>query len=292
MTDLQLPGWELLRRGMDRVEYVSGDRVLLVMDDRMTLEGSQLPEPIPGRGEVRARLTSFWFQRLDFVPNNFLSADPTAFPDALRPAVEVLGGRAWLGRRVPQLPVVAMVRGYLTGSAWKEYEDGGTVGGHQLPRGLREGARLPEPIFSALERAEGAPGGPVGWEKCRQLLGDDTAHDVREAGLEIYDHARAHAEKAGVIVAESRLEFGLMDEELLLIGECLTPDVSLLWRADGWAPGKLPSRWERQALTEWQAKCDWAGQLPVPPLPEDVIHRTAESYREIYQRLALGRPPA
>ena len=292
MTELQLPGWELVRRGKVREVYASGDRVLLLATDRLSAFECVLPDPIPGKGEVLTQLSAFWFQRLDFVPNNFLTADFPAFPDDLQPFAAQLSGRAMLCRKSKPLPVECVVRGYLVGAAWEEYREHGTVGGHEVPRGLREAARLPEPLFTPTSKASEGHDKPITWEKCRSLLGDELAHAVREASLEVYDYGRVHAERAGVIVADTKFEFGLIDDELVLIDECLTPDSSRFWPADQWEPGAHPPSFDKQFVRDWLTQSGWNRQLPAPHLPPDIIAQTAAKYREAYERLALGRRPA
>ena len=292
MSDLQLPGWELLRRGKVREVYASGDRALLVASDRLSAFDCVLPDPIPGKGEVLTALSAFWFQRLDFVPNHFITADPKAFPADLKNFAAELSGRATLVRRTKPLPVECIVRGYLAGAAWEEYRERGTVGGHELPRGLREASKLPQPLFTPTTKAASGHDEPITWEQCRSLLGDDLAHQVREESLEVYDHGRAHAEHAGVIIADTKLEFGLIDDELLLIDECLTPDSSRFWPADQWEPGVHPPSFDKQFVRDWLLQSGWNRQPPAPHLPPDIIAQTAAKYREAYERLALGRRPA
>ena len=292
MSDLQLPGWELLRRGKVREVYASGDRALLVASDRLSAFDCVLPDPIPGKGEVLTALSAFWFQRLDFVPNHFITADPKAFPADLKNFAVELSGRATLVRRTKPLPVECIVRGYLAGAAWEEYRERGTVGGHEVPRGLREASKLPQPLFTPTTKAASGHDEPITWEQCRSLLGDDLAHQVREESLEVYDHGRAHAEHAGVIIADTKLEFGLVDDELLLIDECLTPDSSRFWPADQWEPGVHPPSFDKQFVRDWLLQSGWNRQPPAPHLPPDIIAQTAAKYREAYERLALGRRPA
>lgn len=292
MSDLQIPGWELLRRGKVREVYASGDRALLVASDRLSAFDCVLPDPIPGKGEVLTALSAFWFQRLDFVPSHFISADPKAFPPELKNFAAEFSGRATLVRRTKPLPVECIVRGYLAGAAWDEYRKRGTVGGHEVPRGLREASKLPQPLFTPTTKASSGHDEPITWEQCRSLLGDDLAHQVREASLEIYDHGRAHAERAGVIIADTKLEFGLIDDELLLIDECLTPDSSRFWPADQWEPGKHPPSFDKQFVRDWLMQSGWNRQPPAPHLPADIIAQTAAKYREAYERLALGRKPS
>ena len=292
MSDLQLPGWELLRRGKVREVYASGDRALLVASDRLSAFDCVLPDPIPGKAEVLTALSAFWFQRLDFVPNHFITVDPKAFPAELKNFAAALSGRATLVRRTKPLPVECIVRGYLAGAAWEEYRERGTVGGHEVPRGLREASKLPQPLFTPTTKAASGHDEPITWEQCRSLLGDDLAHQVREESLEVYDHGRAHAEHAGVIIADTKLEFGLVDDELLLIDECLTPDSSRFWPADQWEPGKHPPSFDKQFVRDWLLQSGWNRQPPAPHLPPDIIAQTAAKYREAYERLALGRRPA
>jgi phosphoribosylaminoimidazole-succinocarboxamide synthase len=292
MSDLQLPGWELLRRGKVREVYASGDRALLVASDRLSAFDCVLPDPIPGKGVVLTALSAFWFQRLDFVPNHFITVDPKAFPAELKNFAAALSGRATLVRRTKPLPVECIVRGYLAGAAWEEYRERGTVGGHEVPRGLREASKLPQPLFTPTTKAASGHDEPITWEQCRSLLGDDLAHQVREESLEVYDHGRAHAEHAGVIIADTKLEFGLVDDELLLIDECLTPDSSRFWPADQWEPGKHPPSFDKQFVRDWLLQSGWNRQPPAPHLPPDIIAQTAAKYREAYERLALGRRPA
>jgi phosphoribosylaminoimidazole-succinocarboxamide synthase len=292
MSDLQIPGWELLLRGKVREVYASGDRALLVASDRLSAFDCVLPDPIPGKGEILTSLSAFWFQRLDFVPNHFIAADFNAFPAELKPFAAELSGRATLVRRTKPLPVECIVRGYLAGAAWDEYRERGTVGGHELPRGLREASKLPQPVFTPTTKASSGHDEPITWEQCRGLLGDELAHRVREESLEVYDHGRARAEHAGVIIADTKLEFGLVDDELLLIDECLTPDSSRFWPADRWEPGQHPPSFDKQFVRDWLLQSGWDRQPPAPHLPPDIIAQTAAKYREAYERLALGRRPA
>jgi phosphoribosylaminoimidazole-succinocarboxamide synthase len=289
MTELELPGWVLERRGKVREVYASGDRLLLVASDRISAFDCVLPDPIPGKGEVLTQLSAYWFQRLDFVPNHFITADFAAFPPELKPMAAALSGRTTLVRKTQPLPVECVVRGYLAGAAWEEYQRHGTVGGHELPRGLRESSKLPEPLFTPTTKASEGHDEPISWERCRRMLGDDSAHAVREASLEVYDYGRVQAEQSGIIIADTKLEFGLLDGELLLIDECLTPDSSRFWPADAWEPGAHPPSFDKQFVRDWLSASGWDRCPPAPHLPPEVVARTATKYREAYERLALGR---
>ena len=292
MTELELPGWKLVRRGKVREVYASGDRALLVASDRLSAFDCILPDPIPGKGELLTQLSAFWFQRLDFIPNHFVSADFATFPTELQPFAGDLSGRAMLCRTTKPLPVECVVRGYLAGAAWEEYQEHGTVGGHEVPRGLREAAKLPQPLFTPTTKAEEGHDEAITWEKCRRLLGDDLAHSVREASFEVYDYGRVQAARAGVIIADTKFEFGLLGDELLLIDECLTPDSSRFWPAEAWDPGHHPPSFDKQFVRDWLLQSGWDRQPPAPHLPPEIIAQTAAKYREAYERLALGRHPA
>jgi len=291
MSSLQIPGWELLRRGKVREVYASGDQVLLVASDRLSAFDCILPDPIPGKGEVLTALSAFWFQRLDFVPNHFIAADFALFPDELKPFAAQLAGRTTLARRTKPLPVECIVRGYLAGAAWEEYRRDGKVFGHAMPGGLQDASKLPEPIFTPTTKAASGHDEPITWEKCRRLLGDDLAHAVREASFEVYDYGRIQAERSGVIIADTKLEFGLLDDSIILIDECLTPDSSRFWPADQWKPGQHPPSFDKQFVRDYLINSGWNRQPPAPTLPPDIIAQTAAKYREAYERLALGRRP-
>lgn len=291
MSSLQIPGWELVRRGKVREVYASGDQVLLVASDRLSAFDCILPDPIPGKGEVLTALSAFWFQRLDFVPNHFIAADFALFPETLKPFAAHLAGRSTLARRTKPLPVECIVRGYLAGAAWEEYRRDGTVFGHAMPSGLKDASKLPEPIFTPTTKAAAGHDEPITWDQCRRLLGDETAHAVRQASFEVYEHGRAHAERAGVIIADTKLEFGLLDDSIILIDECLTPDSSRFWPADQWKPGEHPPSFDKQFVRDYLINSGWNRQPPAPHLPPEIIAQTAAKYREAYERLALGRRP-
>ena len=292
MTELQIPGWDFVRHGKVREVYSSGDRILLVASDRLSAFDCVLPDEIPGKGKLMTALSAFWFQKLDFVPSHFISADFAAFPPEMKPFAAELEGRATLVRRTQPLPVTCVVRGYLAAEAWDEYRVHGTVGGHELPRGLREASKLPAPIFSAVAISADGTEEMVTWDQCRRLLGDELAHQVREESFEVYDHGRAHAERAGVIIADARLEFGLIDGDLVLIDELLTPDSSRFWPAVEWEPGKHMPSFDKQFVRDYLAGSGWNLHPPAPHLPAEIIAQTAAKYREAYERLALMRYPA
>lgn len=291
MKDSPFPGWSLVRSGKVREVYTLGEQVMLVASDRISAFDCILPDAIPGKGEVLTQLSAYWFQRLDFVPNHFVTADFARFPAELQPFADKLAGRSMIGRITKPLPVECVVRGFLAGAAWDEYKASGTVGGHEVPRGLRESSRLPEPLFTPTTKATSGHDEPITWDQCRKLLGEDLAHAVREASFEVYEYGRAQAEQAGVIIADTKLEFGLDGDDLLLIDECLTPDSSRFWPADQWEPGQHPPSFDKQFVRDWLLSSGWDRQPPAPHLPPEIIAQTAAKYREAWARLALGRRP-
>lgn len=291
MKDSPFPGWSLVRSGKVREVYTSGEQVMLVASDRISAFDCILPDAIPGKGEVLTQLSAYWFQRLDFVPNHFVTADFAQFPAELQPFADKLAGRSMIGRITKPLPVECVARGFLAGAAWEEYKASGTVGGHEVPCGLRESSRLPEPLFTPTTKATSGHDEPITWDQCRKLLGEDLAHAVREASFEVYEYGRAQAEKAGVIIADTKLEFGLDGDDLLLIDECLTPDSSRFWPADRWEPGQHPPSFDKQFVRDWLLSSGWNRQPPAPHLPPEIIAQTAAKYREAWERLALGRRP-
>lgn len=292
MSELRIPGWDLLRRGKVRDVYVSGDRALLVASDRLSVSDRVLPDPIPGKGGVVTGLSAFWFGRLDFAPSHFITADFAAFPPDLKNFAPELAGRSMLCVRTKPLPVECGVCGYLSGAAWDEYRERGTVGGQEVPRGLLEASKLPQPVFTAARQMPDGHEEAVTWDRCRRLLGDDVADQVREASLEIYQYGCVQAAHAGVIVADTKFEFALLDDDVVLAGHCMTPDSSGFWPADRWEPGKHPPSFDKQFVRDYLAETGWTPSDPPPHLPAEVIARTAEKYREAYERLALGRRPA
>lgn len=292
MSDFQVPGWTLLRRGKVREFYALNDRILLVATDRLSVSGCVLPDPVPGKGVIQTQLAAFWFRRLDFVANNFIAADFAEFPPELRPLAERLPGRIMLCRMAEPLPVGCEVYGYLVGAAWNEYRGRGTAGGQKLPGGLVEASKLPQPVFIPVMKGPAGFDEPLTWEQCRRLLGDELAHQMRGESLEVYDHGRACAEPAGVIIAATKFKFGLCNEELLLMDDCLTPDFSHFWPAPPWESGRCPPSFDKQFVRDWLRQAGWNGLPPAPHLPDDIIAQTAAKYREAYERIVIGRHAA
>ncbi len=270
--------------------YEVGEHLLLVATDRISAFDCILPTPIPHKGRVLTSLSRFWFERLsDVVENHLVSTDIDAFPDVLHPFAETLEGRSMLCRRAEVVPVECVVRGYLIGTGWKDYLETGAVCGIELPPGLRIADRLPEPIFTpATKEAMGAHDVNVSEEKMAELVGADLTRRLRDSALEIYRRAVAHAAGCGIIIADTKFEFGLIGDSVILIDECLTPDSSRFWPVDTYAPGTSPESFDKQFVRDYLETLDWDKRPPAPPLPDDVVARTSAKYLEAY-RLLTGR---
>jgi phosphoribosylaminoimidazole-succinocarboxamide synthase len=285
LLSYDLPGITKLRSGKVREVFDLGEHLLLVATDRISAFDCILPNAIPGKGEVLNRLSTFWFHRLDFIPNHMIETEVAAFPAELKPYSDILRGRSMIAKKAKPLPVECVVRGYIAGSGWKEYTEQGTVGGHAVPAGLKQADRLPEDLFTPSTKAEEGHDEAITWSQCRSLLGDETAHRVREMSLELYRAGRAYAASRGIIIADTKFEFGIHDGEIILIDECMTPDSSRFWPADLYQAGGSPPSFDKQFVRDWLETCGWDKQPPAPELPEEIIAKTAEKYREALTRL-------
>jgi phosphoribosylaminoimidazole-succinocarboxamide synthase len=283
-----LPHLKLLNRGKVRDIYeIDAEHLLIVTSDRLSAFDVVLPQPIPGKGEVLTRVANFWFQRTRNLIPNHLSDIPLeeVVPDAALRAQ--LGDRAIVVRRLKPLPVEAIARGYLIGSGWKEYQKQGSVCGIQLPAGLRQADQLPEAIFTPSTKAEiGEHDENISFEQTVKLLGRELAEQVRDITLEIYTSCAAYAREKGIIIADTKMEFG-QDEagRLYLIDEVLTPDSSRFWPADQYQPGSSPPSFDKQYVRDYLETLDWDKKAPGPELPAEVIAKTAEKYREAERQL-------
>jgi len=287
-----LPHLRLLNRGKVRDLYaVDEAHMLIVTSDRLSAFDVVLPQPIPGKGEVLTRVSNFWFQRTRHLIANHLTDRPleSVIPDPLQRSA--LGDRAILVRRLEPLPVEAIVRGYLIGSGWKDYQKTGAICGIPLPAGLRLADRLPEAIFTPSTKAElGAHDENIDFERTVALLGRDLAEQVRAVSLRIYSECAAYALERGIIIADTKLEFGCDREgRLVLIDELLTPDSSRFWPADQYRPGVSPASFDKQFVRDYLETLDWDKTPPAPPLPQEIVARTAEKYREAERRLVDSR---
>jgi phosphoribosylaminoimidazole-succinocarboxamide synthase len=285
MTDahyeITLPGVPLLKRGKVREVYDLGDSLLIVASDRISAFDSILPTPIPDKGRVLTQLSLFWFAHLrDVAPNHVIGADADAYPEELRPYAETLAGRSMQVKKAEVFPVECVVRGYLAGSGWAEYREQGTVCGIPLPEGLQEAAVLPEPIFTPSTKAENGHDEGISYERVVEMVGADTAAQLRDTSLELYRHARDHAQPRGVILADTKFEFGLVDGEVTLVDEVCTPDSSRFWPTEQYAPGSSPVSFDKQYVRDYLTHSGWDREPPAPPLPDDVVQRTRDKYLE------------
>jgi phosphoribosylaminoimidazole-succinocarboxamide synthase len=283
-TDLK--GLKLVNRGKVRDIYDLGEHLLIVATDRISAFDVIMPDPIPGKGEVLTKLSEFWFRRMaDIVGHHLVTTDEEAYPEACRPHRDVLRGRSMLVRKARPLPVECIVRGYITGSAWKDYTEGKPVSGIRLPAGLRESSRLPEPIFTPSTKApEGEHDLPISVEEMARLIGRELTDRIIALSLAIYRRADEIATSAGIIIADTKMEFGLAGGELILIDEVLTPDSSRFWPRDDYAEGRGQKSYDKQFLRDYLLSLQWDQKPPAPQLPPDIIERTRQKYEEALRR--------
>jgi len=285
LFDCLLPGIPKLRSGKVREVFDLEDRLLFVATDRISAFDCILPTPIPDKGKVLTQLSNFWFEKFDFIENHSIATAFSQFPDQLKPYQHLLEGRSMIVQKATPLPVECVVRGYIAGSGWKDYQRNGEIGGIALPKGLNLASRLPEPIFTPSTKAEKGHDETISWDQCRQILGDELANEVRRLSLEIYDYGRAYAATCGIIIADTKFEFGLKDGKLILIDECLTPDSSRFWPADSWEPGVNPPSFDKQFVRDYLESLTWDKTPPAPALPEPIVSKTREKYIEAFTRL-------
>ena len=271
-------------QGKVRDIYDCGDKLLMVASDRVSAYDYILPDEIPYKGEILTRISAFWFDRFrDLVPTHVVSIDPADLPEEYQPYAGYLAGRSMLVKKAQTIPIECIVRGYLTGSGKKTYDQDRTVCGIQLPEGLVEASKLPEPIFTPSTKAAiGDHDENISFERCAELVGEDTATKLRDASLGIYKAASEYASTRGIIIADTKFEFGLIDGQLTLIDECLTPDSSRFWPAEGYEPGRVQPSYDKQFVRDWlRANWDMTGEPP--HLPAEVIEGTSRRYQEAFQ---------
>jgi phosphoribosylaminoimidazole-succinocarboxamide synthase len=275
--------------GKVREVFEADGKVLLVATDRVSAFDVILNQGIPGRGVVLTRLSEFWFRKLEKVcPNHMVTTDIDKMPEAVRKNAATLAGRTMLVRALDIVPVECVVRGYLAGSGWKEYRQGGSVCGVQLPKGLVESAKLPAPIFTPTTKAKEGHDLPLTYAQVEEQVGAHTASSLRDLSLAIYRAGAAYAEKRGILLADTKFEFGLADGRLVLADEALTPDSSRYWDAATYAPGRPQDSFDKQIVRDWLEQSGWNKSPPPPDLPADVIEKAGRRYREIADRLIGG----
>jgi phosphoribosylaminoimidazole-succinocarboxamide synthase len=282
---IDLPGIKKLRSGKVREVFDLGETLLFVATDRISAFDVILPDPIPKKGAVLNQLSAFWFNKFGKIDNHFITTEFNVFPKQLRPFRDQLEGRSMIVKKSKPLLVECVVRGYLAGSGWKEYQESQSVCGIKLPAGLKQASKLPEPVFTPATKAETGHDENIDMKRCAEILGKETAERVKNLSLEIYSAGREHAENKGIILADTKFEFGSMDGKLLLIDEVLTPDSSRYWPADHYAEGQSPPSFDKQFVRDYLETLDWNKIAPGPKLPGDVIARTAAKYVEAFERL-------
>jgi phosphoribosylaminoimidazole-succinocarboxamide synthase len=284
VSQTNFPGLKLRGRGKVRDIYELGDRLLIVATDRLSAFDVVLPTPIPDKGRVLTQLSVFWFEKLaDIVPHHVITA--TDFTGELAPFADSLRGRAMLVRKTEPAPIECVVRGYITGSGWKDYQKTGKICGIPLPAGLRESDRLPEPIFTPSTKATTGHDENISFEETVERIGRKLAERLRDTSLEIYKRAVEHASARGIILADTKFEFGLEGDQLIWIDEALTPDSSRFWPASEYQPGRSQPSFDKQYVRDYLEKIGWNKQPPAPPLPPDVVKATTAKYREAYERI-------
>jgi phosphoribosylaminoimidazole-succinocarboxamide synthase len=286
VTRTDIPELPLLSRGKVRDMYDLGDNVLIVVTDRLSAFDHILPNGIPDKGRVLNLLTAFWMERTqDIVPNHLVGIDVADLPDVLRGHADMLEGRFTIARKAEMLPVECIVRGYLSGSGWEEYRRTGAVSGQSLPSGLVESDRLPEPLFTPSTKAESGHDENITFAQAAALVGDELAAQVRDVSIALYRHAVDYASSRGILIADTKFEFGLLDGRLTLCDEVLTPDSSRFWPANAYAPGRSQPSFDKQYVRDWLLGIHWNKEPPVPVLPDEVVVGTSAKYREAYERL-------
>lgn len=290
LVRIDLPGVPLFRRGKVRDTFDLGDRLLMVSSDRISAFDVILPNGIPDKGRVLTQLSNFWFGRTTgLVRNHLLATDPADFPAELRSHAAMLRGRAVLVRKAERVDIECVVRGYLAGSAWVEYKRDGTVCGQPLPPGLVESAQLSEPIFTPAMKNDVGHDENISKERMAELVGAELAAELERLSRLIYTTAAEYARARGIIIADTKFEFGMLDGAPILIDELLTPDSSRFWEAERYEPGRPQDSLDKQPLRDWLLATGWDREPPAPTLPPEVVERVATKYRSAYE-LLTGRP--
>lgn len=272
--------------GKVRDIYDCGDTLLMVASDRVSAFDFILPDEIPSKGEVLTRVSAFWFDKFkDIVPNHMVSLEVADFPEEYAPYADYLAGRAMLVRKAQPLPIECIVRGYLTGSGKKTYDEDGTVCGISLPEGLTEASKLPEPLFTPSTKAAiGDHDENISYERCVEIVGEDIASQLRDLSLKLYKAAADYAATRGIVIADTKFEFGLIDGEVVLIDEALTPDSSRFWPQEGYQEGRVQPSYDKQFVRDW-LKANWDMQGEPPHLPAQIIEGTSKRYKEAFEKI-------
>lgn len=283
---LDLPGIKKVRSGKVREVFDLGDRFLLVASDRISAFDVIMPNGIPQKGEVLTQISHFWFAQFSgLVPNHLLASAKDPLPKELQPFEPILGRRSMIVKKAEPLAIECIVRGYLSGSGWKEYKQSQTICGVALPAGLLESAELPEPIFTPSTKAAAGHDENISFAEAARIIGPELAAQARDLSLKIYRAGRDYARQRGIIIADTKFEFGLFEGKLILIDEVLTPDSSRFWPADQYAPGRSQASFDKQFVRDYLETLAWDKTPPGPRLPDDVVAKTSAKYLEAYERL-------
>lgn len=286
-ADIDLPGFRLYKKGKVRNIFEVDDKLLIVASDRISAFDFILPSLIPRKGQVLTQLSRFWFEETSLVcPNHLIAADVDAFPPALWKYREILDKRAMLVRKTKVVPIECVVRGYLSGSGWKEYRKKGKLCGIKLPEGLVESGQLPEPIFTPSTKADVGHDENISFKEMGRLIGEDLAKKIRKVSLDLYNRATLHALSKGIIIADTKFEFGLDGDDLVLVDEIFTPDSSRFWPLSAYMPGQGQPSLDKQFVRDYLESTGWDKKSPPPGLPPEIIAQTSEKYIEIYLLLS------
>jgi phosphoribosylaminoimidazole-succinocarboxamide synthase len=291
LLTLELPELPRIASGKVREIFDLGEHLLFVATDRISAFDCILPNAIPHKGKVLTQLSAFWFGKFKFVENHVVTTNFADFPKPLWKYESELRGRCMIVRKAKPLPIECVVRGYLIGSGWNDYQAGGAVCGIPLPAGLQQADRLPETIFTPATKAATGHDENISWDRCVELVGKDVARQARDLAIHIYEEGRAWAAERGIIVADTKFEFGLLDGRVILIDECLTPDSSRFWPASEYRPGISPPSFDKQFVRDYLETLDWPKTPPAPSLPDSVIQQTSKKYVEAYERLTGQKLP-
>ncbi len=286
VTQVELPGIKLFKRGKVRDVFDLGDKLLIVATDRISAFDSVIPTPIPDKGKILNQLSLFWFDfTKNIIPNHLVTADVKKYPKELQKYSDILDKRSVIGRKAKLIDIECIVRGYLSGSAWAEYQEKGSVSGINLPQGLRESSKLPVPIFTPSTKASSGHDENITEAEMREIVGDKTTDVMKKATLDVYRAACRHAESKGIIIADTKFEFGRIDGDIVIIDEMLTPDSSRFWPMDSYKEGGPQKSYDKQFVRDYLLSIKWDKNPPAPPLTEDVIMKTREKYLEAYTKL-------
>jgi len=287
VRETNFPNLRLVNRGKVRDIYEVGESLLIVATDRISAFDVVMDDPVPDKGNILTKISTFWFERLSsIIDNHLITANPDEYPESCKPYKEYLVGRSMLVHKAKPLPVECVVRGYLSGSGWLEYRSLGSISGISLPEGLKESSQLPEPIFTpATKAAMGNHDENISFEVAAHIVGEDIAKEIRAISLRLYQDGRDLASKNGIIIADTKFEFGFVNDHLMLIDEVLTPDSSRFWPIDEYRTGRTQKSFDKQFLRDYLNGIDWPKRPPPPKLPPEVIQITRDKYLEVLERL-------